>query len=103
MNDHYITHQRVSAARGIYAEGDYMATYVPCGPRGKRGGAVAPSTLLRVRKTVYYGMTGYGSIAWMAEVVIPGSTPTVIEPRYGSTRDAAVRNAVKAYREGVAA
>ena len=95
MTDHYITYQRVSAARGIYSPGDYMATYVPCGPRGKRGGAVAPSTLLRVRKD----SLGW----WTAEVVVPGNTVTILEVHAGITRDAAVCGAVSAYREGVAA
>lgn len=95
MTDHYITYQRVSAARGIYSPGDYMATYVPCGPRGKRGGAVAPSTLLRVRKNDL----GW----WTAEVIVPGTSVTIREAYAGVTRDHAVNGAVSAYSEEVAA
>jgi hypothetical protein len=93
---HYITYQRISSDYGIYGQGDYMATYVPCGPRGKRGGAVAPSTLLRVRKSPYYGHRDYRSMWWLAEVVVPGAGgPVVLDEYIGSTRDTAVRNAVR--------
>jgi len=92
----YITYQRMSAARGIYNEGDYMATYVPCGPRGPRGGGVAPPALLRVRKSPYYGRRDHRSMWWLAQVVIPREGSPVIMGEYiGATRDDAVRNAVR--------
>ena len=101
MTDHYITYKRINIESGIYRINDYMATHVPCGPRGKRGGAVAPSTLLRVRRVD--AEFSRPSARWLAEVVIPGEHVRVIAGRVAATRDAAVMAAVKCAAVAVAA